>query len=661
MKNKLPQAYGTWTSPISAELIAGNTLKLGQCQVKSGVFYWLETRPKEAGRTVLVACPANGTACDITPPQFSVRSRVHEYGGGAFAVTNDKIFFVNNEDQQIYWQTEKQEPVRLTNETSTRFADLHFDTQHNTLLAVAEEHQEQTAGIEPLNYLVRITPDQGVEPLIYGSDFFAAPRVSPDGKLLCWISWNHPDMPWDSSSLWLANLGSDGIPTNIRQIAGGINESVMQPEWAADNSLFFISDKSGWWNIYCLPPGLLEPDCLCPCKSEFGSPLWNFAQSSYAVINKEQLLVSFTSEGIWKLGIIDLKEPSLTEIPCPYQEISFLASDGDQAIMRVGSPQTPLQFASLDLKEGRSRNVEQFRFKTLRSASSFSVEDGYLSQAQPVSFARKDGSKIYAFYYPPTNAKYCGLDGELPPLLVKSHGGPTAATTSTLEPSIQFWTSRGFAVADINYGGSSGYGRHYRLQLNNQWGVIDVQDCAEAALQLAEAGLVDKNRLLISGSSAGGYTTLCALTFTDTFAAGASYYGISDLECLAKDTHKFEAHYLDKLIGPYPQAKNLYRSRSPIRWHSKLKSPTIFFQGLEDKVVPPSQSEKMVKALRRKNLPVAYLTFNNEQHGFRQAKTIATCLNAELYFYLKIFGLETPPNLQAIEIENLPLLEKSHC
>lgn len=636
------QEYGSWESPWTAEHISASVVKLSHCVMESGKVYWLEARPAEGGRAVIVCREPDGTIHDITPAGFNVRTHVHEYGGGSFIIREGTVYFSNHADHGIWKQPPGKPPEKILALPDCRFADFELDKTRNRLLVVKEQHAE---GGEPINSLdyVMLDGSGATDSLLMGSDFFSSPRVSPDGRLLTWMSWNHPNMPWDESTLWTANIGKDGLLSNIQKVAGGRDESVYWPQWLADGTLFFVSDASGWWNLQASYSGLVEP--VIEMEAEFAYPHWVFGWSTYATVNNQKVLCAVNRKGIWNLASVNPETREIRWIDLPLTDLSFLSSDGTQLVFIGGSPAVTSSVWLMDLETEKTQ--------LLRSSTELSIDSGYVSVPEQIEYETTGGDKAFAFYYPPVNKDFTAPEGSKPPLIVKSHGGPTAACTTTLVPSIQYWTSRGFAVVDVNYRGSTGYGRVYRMKLNGQWGVVDVDDCEFAARHLARTGCVDGNRTCISGGSAGGYTTLCALTFRQTFKAGASYYGISDLEALARDTHKFESRYEDRLVGPWPAAKEVYFSRSPLNFPSGITCPVIFFQGLEDKVVPPSQSQLMVDALRKNKIPVVYMTFEGEQHGFRKSDSIKKCLDSELQFYCKIFGIPRNDFAENLEIENL--------
>jgi dipeptidyl aminopeptidase/acylaminoacyl peptidase len=655
-------AYGSWKSPLTSDLIVAGTIGLGQLAFDRHDLYWLEARPTEGGRNVIVRYAQDGSITDVTPAPFNVRARAHEYGGGSFGVKDGNIYFINFSDQRIYHQpvgdssqnTVVRTPTPLTTVDAFRYADGIFDAARGRLICIQEDH---TAGGEPVNKLVSINLVNGedVQVLASGADFYASPRLCANGQKLAWLSWSHPNMPWDGTELWVADISQHPaqngnssnkkiqVLSNLELIAGGIDESIFQPEWSPDGSLCFVGDRTGWWNLYRWSAGTVEP--LCPMEAEFGMPQWVFGMTTYAFVDANHLICSYTQQGQWYLAQLDLLTKSLRHIELPYTQISGLQAIAGKVAFLAGSPSQSTAIVQIDLK---TQNLQ-----ILRQSSDLSIPSAYISIPEVLEFPTENGLTAYGFFYLPQNPDYNVPDGEKPPLIVQGHGGPTASTSDTLSLKIQYWTSRGFAVLNVNYGGSTGYGRAYRERLKFNWGVVDVDDCANGAKYLADRGLVDRNRLAIAGGSAGGYTTLCALTFKDVFKAGASYYGVSDLEALATDTHKFESRYLDSLIGAYPERKDLYKLRSPIHFTERLACPVIFFQGLEDRVVPPNQAESMVSALKAKGLPVAYVPFEGEQHGFRKAENIKRTLDGELYFYSKVFGFSLSEAIEPVEIENL--------
>jgi len=637
--------YGSWKSPITSDLIVAGTISLGQIMLDGEEIYWSEMRPTEAGRNVVVRRTAEGELTDVTPAPLNVRTRVHEYGGGAYVADAGTVYFSNFADQRLYRQVVGQVPEVITPEGPLRYADTVVDRQRHRLICVREDH---SGGTEPINTIASVPLDgSDGKVLVSGADFYAAPRLSPDGTKLAWICWNHPNMPWDGTELWVAEVQPDGAIAEPACLAGGVAESIFQPEWSPDGTLYFVGDRTGWWNLYRWQNGAIEP--LCEKAAEFGLPHWIFRMSTYGFESAQSLICTYVENGVQHLARLDTETLALTEISIPYASVGGMRVAPGFAVFGAGSPTTPGVIARLDLTTGD--------VQVLRQSSELVIDPGYLSIPEPIEFPTENGLTAYGFFYPPQNQDFAAAEGDRPPLLVKSHGGPTAATSPSFNPSIQYWTSRGFAILDVNYGGSTGYGRAYRERLKDAWGIVDVDDCVNGAKYLVDRGLVDGDRLCIDGGSAGGYTTLAALTFRDVFKAGASFYGVSDLEALATDTHKFESRYLDGLIGAYPERKDLYHKRSPIHAVDRLSCPVIFFQGDEDKIVPPNQAEMMVIALRQKGLPVAYVLFAGEQHGFRKAENIKRTLDGEFYFYSKVFDFEPADAIEPVVIENLPSAE----
>jgi dipeptidyl aminopeptidase/acylaminoacyl peptidase len=637
--------FGSWKSPITSDLIVSGSIGLTQPFINGQDFYWIEMRPTEGGRNVIVKRNRHGSITDVIPPPFNARTRVHEYGGGDYMVRDGAVYFSNFPDQRFYVVKEGLQAQAITPVGDVRYADAVIDDARGRLICVREDHT--VPGREAVNTLATLklegNDDYG-RVLVSGNDFYSSPRLSPDGTRLVWLTWNHPNMPWDGSELWLGTFGEDGILATTERIAGGREESIFQPEWSPDGVLYFVSDRSGWWNLYHLNEfGGIEP--VYEMRAEFGMPQWGFGMSSYAFESKERIVCAYIESGISRLGLIDTLMKRLQPIDSPYTDIRHVRATSGQAVMRAASPTEPPSIVRLALESGS--------FEILRRSNNLEIDAEDISSPRVVEFPTEDGLSAYGFFYAPKNRNFRAADGQRAPLLVMSHGGPTAAATTALSLTIQYWTSRGIAVLDVNYGGSSGYGRAYRERLKDKWGIVDVNDCVNGARYLVEIGEADGKRLMITGGSAGGYTTLCALTFRDVFRAGASHYGISDAEALEKDTHKFESRYSNGLIGPYPERRDLYYERSPINFTNRLACPVIFFQGLEDKVVPPNQAEIMVAALREKGIPVAYLPFEGEQHGFRQAKNIKRALDGELYFYSRVFGFDLAEALEPVEIENL--------
>jgi len=646
MTNPTARPYGSWKSPITSDVIIAEAVSLGDIALTDAV-YWTEGRPSEGGRNTIVRRSSDGKTVDLVPQPYNARTKVHEYGGGAFVEHQGAIYFSNFADQRLYRLTENgpSVPQPVTAAGDKRYADAVVDSARGRLICVCEDHTLSSR--EALNFLatVPLAGDGSVEPasLVSGSDFYSNPRLDPSGNTLAWLSWNHPNMPWEAAELWLGSVGDDGAIGNIHQIAGGPDESIFQPEWSPSGVLYFVSDRSGWWNLYRYVRNQIVP--VTHMEAEFGAPQWVFGTSTYGFADDGAIVCSYSVDGAWRLGIIDTSTNALTPLASPYTELRTLKAGAGRAVFVGGSPTEPNSVVQYDLNSGN--------FEVLRKSTKTRVDDGYLSVPRAIEYPTENGLTAHAFFYRPVNRDFTGSSGERPPLIVISHGGPTSSASTAMSLGIQFWTSRGFAVLDVNYGGSTGYGRRYMQRLNGQWGIVDVDDCINGALYLAKLGEVDRDRLIIRGGSAGGFTTLAALTFHNVFKAGASYFGISDLEAFETDGHKFESRYNHSLIGPYPESKQLYWDRSPIHFVDRLSCPIILFQGLEDKVVPPNQAEMMFDAMKAKKLPVAYIPFEGEQHGFRKAENIKRSLDAELYFYSRVFGFELADNVEPVQIENL--------
>ena len=636
--------YGSWKSPITTALIVSGAVGLGRVALDGEDVYWVEMRPSEGGRMVIVRRGSDGTMVDVTPQPFSARTRVHEYGGAAFLVAEGVTFFANFVDQRLYRQEPGGEPQAITPEAPLRYADGAYDAARRRILCVREDHTGQG---EPANAIVAVD-ESGERPqqvLFAGPDFCAAPRLSPDARSLAWLAWSHPNMPWDGTTLLVAEVHPDGTLGEAQTIAGGPEESVLQPLWSPDGGLHFVSDRGGWWNLYRWDGEDVLP--VVEMEAEFARPQWVFDPAAYGFLEDGRIACSYVERGVWHIGIIDAEAGTLTPLNLSYTEMGRgeLRPAGQRVVFTAGAPDKPMSLLSLDVSTGA--------VETLKKAHDLEVGVAYLSVPEAIEFETTGGRSAHAFYYPPRNPDYSAPEGEKPPLLVKSHGGPTAAASIALDLGIQFWTSRGFGVVDVNYGGSTGYGTEYRRRLKGSWGIVDVDDCVSAARFLAARGDVDPERLAIDGASAGGYTTLAALTFRDVFKAGTSLYGVSDLEALAKETHKFEARYLDSLVGPYPERRDLYLERSPINHTHLLACPLLLLQGLEDEIVPPNQAEMMFEAVKTKGLPTAYVPFAGEQHGFRRSENIERALQAELYFYSRVFCFELADEVEPVEIVNL--------
>jgi dienelactone hydrolase len=636
--------YGSWQSPLSAERAVAAGIGLGDVSFDGDCVLWQESRPAEKGRNVIMLRTADGALQELNPAPFNARTRVHEYGGRAYLMHGGVLFFSDFADQRLLRVDRRQAPRPITPEgPALRYADLCADAQRGLLWCVREDHRD---GGEPHNVLVALQDQgdaQGGRIVAEGHDFYAAPRLSPDGKQLAWLCWNHPDMPWDGCELWLAEVDAQGGLQHARRLAGNRDEAVQQPQWSPDGRLHFISDRSGWWNLYRWSDHGTE--ALCPMQAEFGQPFWNFGLCTYAFASARQLVCCVSRNAVSQLAVLDTSSLQLAPIDTPFSSFGNLAA-ADGRVLFTGA--SPLQATSVGLLRLDDGGIE-----ILRRGSSIDADPDYTSVAQAIEFPTSGGLSAHAFFYPPRNRDFQAPPLDKPPLLVMGHGGPTSMAVNAYRAGVQYWTSRGFAVLDVNYGGSSGFGRAYRQRLDSGWGVVDVMDCIRGAHFLVQRGDVDGRRLIIRGGSAGGYTALSALTFHDTFACGASLYGIGDLETLAKDTHKFEARYLDRLVGPWPEARELYLARSPIHHLDGLKCPLILLQGAADTVVPPEQARRMHAALKARGVPVAYLEFEGEQHGFRELKNIVRALEAEAYFYAHVLGLTLADAVEAVTIDNL--------
>jgi len=633
--------YGSWKSPITPSLIVKDAVKFADIAVDGSDIYWSEVRPSEEGRYVIVKYKS-GEMQDMTSTSFNVRTRVHEYGGGAFTVRDGIVFFSNFADQRLYRLDPGRDPVPLTPEQDCRYADGVSDPFRNRLIFVREDHTQPG---EPVNTIVSLDPGSGSagDIMVQGNNFYSSPCLSPDGSCMAWLAWDHPRMPWDGTELWLADITEQGDISDALCIAGGPDESVFQPRFSPDGTLYFISDPEGWWNIHRYTSGSTE--CVYREDAEFGFPQWVFGMSAYDFMSGDSIACAYARDGMWSLGILSIEGGICDQQDTGFSAISSVHTAGKKVLFEGGSP---LQMDCLVLFDPETGTSE-----ILRRSSDVEIPKKYISVPEPVTFPTGNGAEAHGFYYPPRNDDFQPPENELPPCMVMIHGGPTSASSGTFSLSTQYWTSRGFAVLDVNYRGSTGFGRNYRDLLKGNWGIADVEDCVNGAGYLVSQGLADRERLAIRGGSAGGYTTLCALTFHDLFTAGASYYGVSDTEILAQETHKFESRYLDQLIGPYPEAKDIYQNRSPLHFAEQLSCPVIFFQGLEDEIVPVNQAEMMVKVLKENGIPVAYLTFEGEQHGFRKAENIMRTLEAELYFYSRIFGFTLADDIEEVEIINL--------
>jgi dipeptidyl aminopeptidase/acylaminoacyl peptidase len=652
VSQKTVAAYGTWSSPISAEMVAQAGVRLSSPWVEDGVVWWLESRAAEAGRVVLVRRDSDGTTHDVVPAGFNVRTSVHEYGGGAYCIHHGTAFASSFDDQRLYRVDVGGEPVPITPKVADRrhrYADGRITGDGSLWVGVRERHAESDRPQDVVNELVVVPTDGSAEPrvIVGGRDFYASPRISRDGTRLSFLAWDLPWMPWDGCELHVADLAPDGAIANVRHLAGRVGaEAIWQPEWGPSGDLVFASDRSGWWNLERIHDG--QRSALYPAEAEFGYPAWVFGASSYAFLEGGRIICAYHADGFTHFGVLDPDAGSLDPLDLALDSWRgpYVVAEGAQAVIIAGSATVPHQVTRVDVESG---SVE-----TLRTSMESPVSTTYFSSPRLIEFPTEGGLTAFAFYYPPTNPDYEAPEGDLPPLVVESHGGPTDNANAMFSLGVQFWTSRGFGLVDVDYGGSTGHGRAYRERLNGQWGVVDLADCINAARYLVDQGEADGDRLLITGGSAGGYTTICALTFTDVFAAGTTYFGIADLEQFAGgDTHKFELQYEHTLVGPYPERADLYKERSPIHFTDRITTPMLVLQGADDRVVPPSQAELIVGALRERGVPHAYLLYEGEGHGFRKAENIVGSLEAELSFYAQVLGFEPAGAIPTLEIENL--------
>ena len=669
------KAYGSWSSPLSAKILAQKSIRYGHMCVDNGNVYWLESRASETGRGVIVKRNRSGEIQDCLPGSISVRSKVHEYGSGDYIVKNDVIYFANAKDQCVYrYDGNLQQLTEKVNANKSkitepelieaRYADFELSTDNQYLICVRETHYNNSVNSKKVvNELVCIHLSSNddfkpVQVIQTGRDFYTFPRLTLNANRLTWTCWDQPEMPWDSAELWVADFHKDGRVDAVHKVAGGVSlerkESVYQPEWSSDGILHYISDSSGWGNLYSCRDGVRN--ALTPIDREFGIPQWSLASSTYVITEDNHIYAVYVQDGQQQLCHIDESTGHIEPIKLPIKDFGeHLLLSKDKLVYKGAGPAISEGIYEFDLLTQKNNLI------SLETKSPLPFEE--ISVAQPIVFEVNvsDAEQIetnktricFAFYYQPKNSQYTAPENTAPPLIVMSHGGPTGMTTSSLNSAIQFWTHRGFAVVDVNYSGSTGFGKKYKDRLIGKWGIIDVEDCVAVAQYLVKQNLADKDSILIRGGSAGGYTTLCALTFYDEFKAGTSRYGISDLECLATDSHKFEARYLDVCIGEYPKEKQTYINRSPIHFTEKLSCPILILQGEDDKVVPPNQAEMMVDALKEKGLPFAYQLYKGEGHGFRKEETIIHSLNAELSFYRQVLNINSDEQIDQIKVENL--------
>ncbi len=649
--------FGSWRSLISAQAVVAAAASLGEVRVDpvTGSIWWSEGRPEEGGRIALIRRDTNGAVTEPLPEGWSARTRVHEYGGGAWWTHADTVWFASWADQRL-WRLGPDDtaPIAVTPEppvpSAWRYADGVVSPDGTWIVCVREAHcgTDGSPYTEARNEIVALPTDGSAPPVVLasGADFVAAPRINPAGDRLAWLSWDHPHMPWDGTELWVADLNLSAPRPSVAEVThagGGPYESLVQPEWTPEGDLLVCSDRTDWWNLYLVEPEGLIP--LAPVEAEVSTPLWVFGQSRYVLVDGHRPVMALASGGTDRLATV--VDGDVVHLDTPYTALSSLRAVPGGVIAIAASPTTEPALVRFSI-DGSSVTSE-----VLRAPRDLGLAVEAISVPRPISFPTTGGRTAHGLYYPPTNPDHVAPAGERPPLLVTIHGGPTSAARPQLSVGTQFWTSRGVAVVDVNYGGSTGYGRPFRRQLDGQWGIVDVDDCIAAAQHLADQDLADPERLLIRGGSAGGFTTLAALAFRDTFAAGASHYGVADLAALARDTHKFESRYLDGLVGPYPADEALYRERSPIHHLDRFDRPLIVFQGLEDEIVPPNQAEAIVEALTAKGVPVAYVAFEGEQHGFRQSANIVRALEAELWFYGQVVGFTPADDIEPVPVANL--------
>ena len=631
-----PLPYGSWPTPITSELVVRAAARLGEVAVDGDDVWWSESRPTEGGRSVIVRRSADGTVTDVLPPPWNARTRVHEYGGGAWTVSDGTLWFTELTDQRLYRLDPGDDtPVAVTPEPAVPAGVRHADLRvlPDALLAVRETHAEGDRPADVVDEIVRLRAD-GPEVLVTGPDFVSDPRLAPDGVTLSWLQWNHPDMPWDAAQLVVR--AADGTE---HVLAGGPGESVVQPVWGEDLSLWWCSDRTDFWSLYRKRPHE-GPELVVDVGGDIAGPQWVFGQSRFALLADGRVVFAYGRAGADRLAVLDA-DGGVRELDVPFSVFRYLTAQGTSVVCVAGSPSSEPVVLRVDVDGGEP--------EILRPARDLGLDPAWFSQPEHVTFPTEDrGTGIgvaHALVYPPTNPDVSAPDGDLPPLMVVVHGGPTANAVPVLNVGVQYWTSRGFCVADVDYRGSTGYGRRYRDSLQGRWGILDLDDVVACARHLADRGRVDPARMAIRGGSAGGYTTLAALTMRPgVFTAGASHYGVADLGALAAETHKFESRYLDCLVAPWPSGRAVYDERSPINHVDALDTPLAVFQGEEDAVVPPDQAEAIVAALREKGVPHAYLLFPGEQHGFRKAENIRAALDGELSFYAQVWGFALPPD-----------------
>ncbi len=624
--------YGTWKSPMSAADTVGGVVDFGLIAIDGSDLYWVEGRPSEGGRQVLVKREGEGAISDVTAAPVNVRTSVHEYGGGAYVASGGQVAYSEFSDQRLHLLGAGPITPRPGTPGGLRYADGRF-LPDGAIVCVRERHDEA----DPVNEIVRIDPSSGIVSVLAGGrDFYSNPRPSPDGGRLLWLEWDHPNMPWDGTRLMVARFAEDGLIDHA-ELAGGPDESVFQPEWAPDGAIVFVSDRTGWWNLYRLDGNDITP--LLTMDADFGLPGWIFGYKTYGFLSGGRILTTFWEDGVDHLGIIAPEGGQLTPLPDELTCHNFLITDGESRAWFVGfGTRSPSAVYQLDVDTGA--------LVTIR-ANRMPVDPAYVPTPRVITFPSGEGEVAHAVHYPPANPDFDSPEDERPPLIVKIHGGPTSVSVPRLRPDFLFWTTRGFAIVDVNYRGSTGYGREYRNRLRMDWGITDVEDALAAAQFLANQGEADAQRLIITGGSAGGYTTLAALAFGDAFSAGCSYFGVADLGLLVDDTHKFESRYLDGLVGT---DREEMRRRSPLYSVDRITVPVILFQGLDDKVVPPEQAEVIAAGLAENGIPHAHITYEGEDHGFRKAENIIHSLESELAFYGMVLGFEPDDDLPVVPL-----------
>tara|TARA_R110000751_G_C13775172_1_gene480539 strand:- start:235 stop:2226 length:1992 start_codon:yes stop_codon:yes gene_type:complete len=627
--NYTTAAYGAWQSPITAASIFEASDNVSYLTVENDQLYFVESKASANGKNVLFKLSPQNTAIKLTSTEVSVRTRVHEYGGRPYLVDGDTIYYSQFTNQKIYRVSQNSAAEAITSE-KLRYMDCIADHKNNRLICVREDHR----GIgEPINTLVAISLSYSNQEsiLFEGTDFVSDPHLSPDGNSVAFITWSHPNMPWDDTQLRVINFDEDGSVVAVVEIPQSGNVSIKQPNYAQDGTLYFIADFENWWTLYSVEAQSEKPQKVLDQEIEI---------NSYGIVDNSFAIIAYTKEGIDYIARVNLTTGEMNNIGEAFSSADSISVANDRVYFRASTPHSGN--AIYQLTDNSYEKIYQ--------PSGPVIDEGFLSVPQPIEFPTGSNEIAYGFYYPPQNSDFTGAKDTLPPLIVKVHGGPVGATDSSLNPGIQFWTSRGFAVFDVNHRGSTGYGRAFRKKLYPNWGVVDVEDASNGVKWLASEGLIDADKVAIRGGSAGGYTTLAALAFQNVFKAGTSYYGISDLGVLAGDTHKFESRYLDQLIGPYPEMKSVYEQRSPINSVQNITAPLLLLQGLDDKVVPPNQSELIFNALKENCIATAFITFEGEGHGFRQPANNIKALNSELSFYGQVFGFVPAGNIEAVQL-----------